>query len=151
MKFPTLLALLSAACLGALNPVWASAAPASASEWIADGTKLLEQGKLAPAQKAFEAATKADPRSVDAYMKLAGTQIAQNNFTAAIGIYQKTIGLDPNNAKAFIGLGIAYLHSGDKALTRAAFEEAMRIEPKRRAQLDPILTQLDENEKTFRK
>jgi Flp pilus assembly protein TadD len=80
-------------------------------------------------------------------MKLAGVYIAQNNFTAATRTYQQVIGLDPTNAKAFIGLGIAYLHSGDKALTRAALEEALRLEPQRKEQLTPILSQLDESAK----
>jgi Tfp pilus assembly protein PilF len=128
----------------ALGGSWA-ATPDKAESLLASGTRLLEQGKLEPAQKAYEAAVKADPRSVDAKMKLAGVYIAQNNFTAATRTYQQVIGLDPTNAKAFIGLGIAYLHSGDKALTRAALEEALRLEPQRKVQLAPILSQLDES------
>jgi Tfp pilus assembly protein PilF len=134
-------ASLVALCVLGLS---ASATPVGAAEWIADGVRLLEQGRLEPAQKAFEAATRADPRSVDAYTKLAGVHIALNDFNAAIRVYQQAIGLDPNNAKAFIGLGIAYLHSGDKSLTRAALEEALRIDPGRREQLAPILAMLDE-------
>lgn len=141
MKRLTRLSLVALFCALSLNAV---AAPNGAAELIANGTRLLEQGKLEPAQKAFEAAVKADPRSVDANMKLAGVNIAQNNFGAAIGIYKQVIGLDPNNAKAFIGLGIAYLHSGDKSLTRAALQEALRIEPKRKDQLAPVMAMLDE-------
>jgi Tfp pilus assembly protein PilF len=134
------------AAILAMGGSWA-ATPESAESLLASGTRLLEQGKLEPAQKAYEAAVKADPRSVDAKMKLAGVYIAQNNFTAATRTYQQVIGLDPTNAKAFIGLGIAYLHSGDKALTRAALEEALRLEPQRKEQLTPILSQLDESAK----
>jgi len=112
------------------------------AEQLANGTRLLEQGKLEPARKAFEAAASADPRSVDALMKLAGVNLAQNHFSAAITLYKRAIGLDPNNAKAFIGLGIAYLHSGDKTLTRAALEEALRLEPRRKEQLAPIIASL---------
>ena len=128
-------------CVLSLNTT--AVASNSAAELIADGTRLLEQGKLEPARAAFEAAAKADPRSVAAYMKLGGVNIAQNNFSAAIAIYKQAIGLDPNNAKAFIGLGIAYLHSGDKFLTRAALEEAMRLEPGRKPQLAPIIATLN--------
>lgn len=133
--------------LGVVSASAWAARPSGSAELVASGTKLLEQGKLAPAQKAYEAAIKADPRSVDAHMKLAGVQIAQNNFTAAIMTYKETIGLDPTNAKAFIGLGIAYLHGGDKELTRAALAEALRLEPQRKSQLAPILAMLDEAEK----
>ena len=128
-------------CVLSLNAT--AVASNSAVELIADGTRLLEQGKLEPARTAFEAAAKADPRSVAAYMKLGGVNIAQNNFSAAIAIYKHAIGLDPNNAKAFIGLGIAYLHSGDKSLTRAALEEAIRLEPARNTLLAPIIAKLN--------
>lgn len=126
----------------------ATAAPAEAVERIAEGRQLLEKGQLPPARAAFEAATRADPRSVDAHLRLAGVHIAMNDFVAAIDVYKQAIGLDPHNAKAFIGLGIAYLHSGDKSLTRAALQEALRIEPGRSAQLAPILAQLDESLKS---
>ncbi len=128
-------------CVLSLNA--AAAASGGAAELIAKGTRLLEQGKLEPARAALEAAAKADPRSVEAYLKLAGVNIAQNNFSAAIAIYKHAIGLDPNNAKAFIGLGIAYLHSGDKSLTRAALEEAIRLETGRTTQLAPIIATLN--------
>ncbi len=140
---PGLFPLLALFCTLGLQPALA-ATPDNATELIARGTLLLQQGKLEPAQQAFVAALKADPRSVDAHMRLAGVNIAQNNFTAAIALYQQAIALDPNNAKAFIGMGIAYLHGGEKSLTHAAFEEAMRLEPGRRAQLVPILAKIDE-------
>jgi Tfp pilus assembly protein PilF len=147
MKNPTkyLCALGLAASL-VMSGSWA-ATTGNAESLMASGTKLLEQGKLEPAQKAYESAVKADPRSVEARMKLAGVFVAQNNFTAATRTYQQVIGLDPTNAKAFIGLGISYLHSGDKDLTRAALEEAIRLEPRRKEQLEPILSMLDESAK----
>lgn len=146
MKRPTypLPVLICVFSLSFLSPVWASTPPPSATDLIANGTRLLEQGKLEPAQQAFAAAVKADPRSVDAHMKLAGVNLVQNNFTAAIALYKQAIALNPNNARAFIGMGIAYLHSGDKSMSRALFEEALRLEPKRREQLAPILAKLDE-------
>lgn len=138
--------LFFSACLAGslcLGTAWAES-PSGSAELISKADKLLEQGKLESAQKGYETAIKADPRSVDAHMKLAGVQIAQNNFGAAIMTYKDTIGLDPTNSKAFIGLGIAYLHSGDKSLTRAALQEALRLEPSRKAQLAPIMAMLDE-------
>jgi len=76
-------------------------------------------------------------------MRLAGAFVAQGNFSSAIGVYQQAIGLDPNNAKAFIGLGIAYLHGGNKPLARAALQEAIRLEPGRETQLAPVIAALD--------
>jgi|WetSurMetagenome_2_1015567.scaffolds.fasta_scaffold23779_7 Tfp pilus assembly protein PilF len=143
VQFLYAMGLAASLAMGAAS----AAKSGNAESLLASGTQLLQQGKLEPAQKAYEAAVKADPRSVDAKMKLAGVYIAQNNFTAATRTYQQVIGLDPTNAKAFIGLGIAYLHSGDKALTRAALEEALRLEPQRKEQLTPILSMLDESAK----
>ncbi len=76
-------------------------------------------------------------------MRLAGLLLSRNNYSASTKEYQRLIGLDPKNAKAWIGLGIAYLHSGDKSMTRAAWEEAMRLEPARQQQLAPLLARLD--------
>ena len=139
--------LLFAACMATAMQAGSALAmqPSGSAELIAKGDRLAAEGKLEPAQKAYETALKADPRSIDAYMKVAGTQLARNDFTAAIESYKNVIGLDPTNAKAFIGLGIAYMHSGDKSLTKAALEEALRLEPQRKAQLAPIMSMLDES------
>jgi Tfp pilus assembly protein PilF len=140
---PPIRLLLVMVCALSLNTAVA-AVPADATALLARGERLLQQGKLEPARKALEGAVKADPRSLDACMKLAGVNIALNNFSAAIPLYKQAIALNPNNARAFIGMGIAYLHSGDKSMSRALFEEAIRIEPRRKQQLEPILAQLQE-------
>ena len=51
--------------------------------------------------------------------------------------------MDPNNADAFVGMAVAYLHSGDYALARAALEEARRLAPEKGAQIDQVLAYLD--------
>jgi hypothetical protein len=38
-----------------------------------------------------------------------------------------------------MGLGLAYLHAGQRELSRAAFEEAVRVEPGRKEQLARLL------------
>lgn len=80
-------------------------------------------------------------------MKLAGLLLSRNDFSASMKEYQRVIGLDSRNAKAWIGLGIAYLHSGDKSLARAVWEEALRLEPARKEQLAPLIAQLDSQER----
>jgi hypothetical protein len=42
------------------------------------------------------------------------------------GMSKEAIALDANNANAFVGMAIAYLHSGRHPLARAALEEAKR-------------------------
>jgi Tfp pilus assembly protein PilF len=113
------------------------------SSLLAQGYQQWSAGHLDQAQHTYEQAIKADPRSVEAHMKLAGLYITRKDYAASTKQYQRAISLDPKNAKAWIGLGIAYLHSGDKTLTRAAWEEAMRLEPARKQQLAPLLAKLD--------
>ena len=100
-------------------------------------------GHLDQAQHTYEQAIKADPRSIEAHMKLAGLYMTRKDYAAGTTQYQRAIGLDPKNAKAWMGLGIAYLHGGDKSMTRAAWEEALRLEPARKQQLAPLLAKLD--------
>jgi tetratricopeptide (TPR) repeat protein len=116
----------------------------AAGAWAADGylitqgAKQWEQGRLDEARQSFEQAVAADPRSIETRMKLGGLQLASRSYTAAIQTYQQVLGLDGNNAKAWIGMGFAYLHSGQQELSRAAFAEAIRVEPGRKAQLAPL-------------
>jgi tetratricopeptide (TPR) repeat protein len=113
----------------------AAGAWAADSSLVAEGAGQWEAGRLVEAQKSFEQAIVADPRSIEARMKLGGLQLANRNYAAAIQTYQKTLSLDGNNAKAWMGLGFAYLHSGQPELSRAAFAEAIRVDPSRRDQL----------------
>jgi Tfp pilus assembly protein PilF len=110
---------------------------------LAKGYQQWSVGQLDQAQQTYAQAVKADPRSVEAHMKLAGLYITRKDYGASTQEYHRAISLQPDNAKAWIGLGIAYLHSGDKSLTRAAWEQAMRLEPARKQQLAPLLARLD--------
>ena len=109
---------------------------------IAQGDQQWAASNLDDAQKIFERAVNADPRSVEAHMKLGGLQLSRNDFSGSIQTYQHVIGLDPKNVRAWMGLGISYMHTGKNELSRAAFDEAVRIEPARKAQLDPVMAKL---------
>lgn len=115
----------------------------STASLLAQGYQQWSSGHLDQAQHTYERAIKADPRSVEPRMKLAGLYMTRKDYSAATTQYQRAIGLDPKNAKAWMGLGIAYLHNGDKSMTRAAWEEALRLEPARKQQLAPLLAKLD--------
>jgi len=130
---------LAAALFG--QGAWAvdAAKPADAT-LIAQGSKHWEEDRLEDARKSFEKAVAANPGSKDAHMKLAGLQLSSRNYAAAIQAYQRTISLDGKNAKAWIGLGMAYLHDGQSELSRAAFEEAVRVDPSRKTQLAQLMT-----------
>jgi cytochrome c-type biogenesis protein CcmH/NrfG len=89
-----------------------------------------------------QAALAAGPPSVDMELKLAGQQLSNNDFAACIPSYQHIIGLDPGSVRAWLGLGFAYLHTGKNSLSMAAFAEAMRLDPSKKAALQPLLAKL---------
>jgi Flp pilus assembly protein TadD len=124
--------------VSSLLPATADAAP-SGIELLAQGDRLWEQGKVEEARKSFELAVSTNPGSVDARLKLGGMLLSNKDYSAAIQTYQQTISLDGNNAKAWMGLGFAYLHTGRQELSRAAFGEAVRSDPKRKPQLARLM------------
>ncbi len=107
------------------------------------GDKFWLAGDLLQAQQHFEQATQQYPENAAAHSKLAGFWLVQNAYQNSIKHYQQAISLyqetAPERAKAFIGLGLAYLHSERSKLAIASFEEALRLEPQRQAQLSPLL------------
>lgn len=133
--------LLGCAALITGFVIW-SAQGAAPNTLIALGDQQWAAGQLELAQKTFEHAVKAEPRSVNAHMKLAGLQLSRQEFKACIETYQRAIGLDANNARAWLGLGFAYLHTGQNDLSLAALDEAIRIDPGNQEKLAPVLAKL---------
>jgi len=121
--------------------IWSAQATAPNS-LLAQGEQQWAAGQLDQAQKSFEQAVQADPKSVSAHMKLAGLQLSRQEFKACIDTYQRTIALDANNALAWLGLGFAYLHTGQNGLSMAAFNEAIRADPRNQEKLAPMLAKL---------
>ena len=107
---------------------------------IEQGDRLWAESRIDDARGKFEQAVADAPQSAEARMKLAGLQLASGHYAEAKQGYQTAISLSGRNAKAWIGLGLAYLHAGDKELARAAFDEAIQIEPARRTQLAALIT-----------
>lgn len=126
--------------------LWSAQAPVR-PDLLAQGEQQWAAGQLDQAQTTFEQAVKENPTSVSAHMKLAGLQLSRQQFTACIATYQRAIGLDANNARAWLGLGFAYLHTGQDALALAAFNEAVRVDPRNQEKLAPVLTKLTANAK----
>ena len=117
----------------------AAAAAVSSAESLAHGDRLWAQGKLSDARAMFEQAANDPVNPLPGLMKLGGLLLSNQDFAAAIATYKKVIGLDGNNVRAWMGLGMAYLHTQQKELSRAAFGEAVRIEPSRRPQLAGLI------------
>ena len=138
MKLPALLAslVLAAATAAAGEP---------AANLIAEADSYWAAGRLDQAQQSFEAAAAAEPRSAVALLRLAGFQLARQQTSASIATYQRVVGLDANNVKAWLGLGLAYLHGGDKPLARACLEQAVQLDPRQKEALAEVLANLEGN------
>ena len=76
-------------------------------------------------------------------MKLAGLYIARQEYRVGVETFQKAIGIQPDNANAFIGMAIGYLHMGDTGLAYAALEEAVRIDPDSRERVAPLMAHIE--------
>ncbi len=133
------LALLSALVLGTAS---LATSAQTAAELMAGGDQEWAAGKLDQAEDYFKRAVAADPGSVPANMKLAGLQLSRQQFAAGIASYQRTIGLDAGNDKAWLGLGFCYLHTGKNELALAAFNRAISIAPSRQQALQPLIDKL---------
>jgi Tfp pilus assembly protein PilF len=121
----------------------ATATTTTATASIEQGDRLWAANKLEEAQLRFQEAVKSDPNSVDAKMKLAGIQITLLNYSGAIMTYRDALTIDSKNARAWMGMGMCYLHSGSREMARGAFEEALRADPSRKQQIEPVLAELD--------
>lgn len=131
--------MLSLALLGA-NAAQATATVAAAL--VTQGEQQWKAGQMMDAQKSFQAALAAEPRSMDIQLKLAGLQLSNNDFAACIPAYQNAISMDASSVRAWLGLGFAYLHTGKNSLSMAAFNEAIRLDPSKKAALQPMLVKL---------
>ena len=107
------------------------------------GEALLKEGKLPEALSALQEAVAADPQSSLAYQRLGGAQLMSQDYASSIQSFQRAIGLDARNAEAFVGMGMAYLHTGRLGLARAALEEAKRIEPAKQIRIDEVIAWID--------
>jgi len=107
------------------------------------GEALLSQGKLPEALETLQEAVAAEPTSSRAFLRLGGAQLMSQDYAGSINSFQSAISLDGNNAEAFVGMGMAYIHSGRLGPARAALEEAKRIDPAKQAKIDEVIAWID--------
>jgi len=60
---------------------------------------------------------------------LGNAYAGKGDYTKAIGIFQRLIKKDPNNARYYINMGITYDRLGDKAKANEAYQKARQIDP----------------------
>lgn len=123
-----------------------SAWSADASVLIAEGEQHLKTGEIDEGLALFRKALEQEPSSSLAYTRIGGAQLLKQEYGPAIDSFRRAIMLDADNADAFVGMAMAYLHSGDYALARASLEEAKRIDPSKQAAIDDVTAYLDQRE-----
>ena len=110
---------------------------------VEEGNRLWQQGQLDRAFARYEAAGKADPESVDARMKSAGVLYAKQAYREGVQRFQQAISIDPQNANAYIGMAIGYLHMGQDGPAYAALEEAVRLDPGKYDRVQPLMARIE--------
>lgn len=136
--------------VGGILIVWALTIPTLCRGASSEAQALLEQGDgqsqsgdLDAAFSSYQRAVESDPQSVDAHLKLAGLQLVRRDYKGSINSFQTVIRLAPDNANAFVGLGIAYLHLGSYSRARAALQEALKRDPSKQADIQNVLDWID--------
>lgn len=120
--------------------------PGSAPVSLSSAMEAWAAGDLTRARRGLDALVAQEPDNLEARMRLAGLHLSQGRYREGIGHYQEAIGLDPGNDRAFIGLGLAYLHAGQTGPAHAALEEAVRINPARFKELEPLMQKLADSQ-----
>jgi len=141
--------VLSLSLLGIGAPVLAVEAvpPTEADTLITRAEQHLRRGEHAPGIALLEQAVGLAPGSYRARLRLAGGHLLARHYRQSIDEFQAAVSMlppnDPQRSKGFAGLGIAYLHTGRYGAARAALQEAARLDPSKRPDLDPVLAFLD--------
>jgi len=113
---------------------------------INQGESSLKAGDTDAGLALFRQAAEQDPKSALAQTRIGGALLLKQEYGPAIQAFRQAIKLESANAEAFIGMAMAYLHSGDYALARASLEEAKRIDPAKQGEIDKVITYIDRRE-----
>jgi tetratricopeptide (TPR) repeat protein len=101
-------------------------------------------GKLDDALSTLQQAVNKDPTSSLARSRLGGIRVLRQEYSAGIKDFQQAIMLDQNNSTAFVGMAVAYLHMSQYSLARAALDEAGKIDPAKKPEIDKVLAWIEQ-------
>ncbi len=102
---------------------------ATSDDYVSKGDLLWQQKKFADAELQFKKAIALTPDSSQAHARLAGLYLIQNKTSEAINEYQNAIMEDPQNARLFIGIAIAYLHGQQYEMAQVMVARALELQP----------------------
>jgi tetratricopeptide (TPR) repeat protein len=103
--------------------------------WTELGTSLFNDSKYEDAEQAYTKALALKPDFMPALMNLGKLYLAQKKFDKSAAVFYRSVMADPRSADAFHYLGEAFLQTkeGNKAVI--ALNEALRLEPVKKAEI----------------
>lgn len=104
-------------------------------------------GKLDDALSTLQQAVSKDPTSSLAHSRLGGIRVLRQEHSESIKDFQQAIMLDQNNSSAFVGMAVAYLHTSRYSMARAALDEAAKIDPAKKPEIDKVLAWIEQRTK----
>ncbi len=115
------------------------------SALIEQAETQLERGETQAAIATLNDAIAANPSSSLAHTRLGGAYLLSQDYGTAIEQFQQAISSDNQNAGAFIGLGMAYLHLKQAGPAKAALTEAKRLDPSQSTDIDALLARIEQS------
>lgn len=97
--------------------------------YISEANELVEEGKLAQAVDAYQAALQANPSDAATYLTLARIQVFLGRYTDAQTSAENALLLNPNNATGHAVRGWALGAQGDFLAAEASLNRALEIDP----------------------
>ncbi len=130
-------------CAGLIAPATALRAD-TPDELIVRGETQMQAQDIAGAIATLTRAIEMAPESSLAHTRLGGAYLLDQQYDAAIVQFQQAISADGNNANAFVGMAVAYLHSDRVELAKAALLEAKRVDPSKAASINETLELIEQ-------
>ncbi len=119
--------LLLALCLGLVPSTQARAEDLQTLLQRADAA--WKAGDFATAESAYQKAIQAEGDSARAHARLGSFYLLRDRPHEAIGEYQAAILRDPENARLFVAIAVAYLHERAYDKAHAMLQRALELEP----------------------
>lgn len=116
-------------------------------QYLTEGEKAMAAGKFDRALEVFKQAEETGLEAETVQHKLASAYLLKADYRNGVVHFQKLAGLNPENAKAFIGLALCYLHLGQYGLAEAALKEAQQLPNNSQQDIDKLLGWIESRKK----
>jgi len=137
-RLTVLLGLILALTLG-----WTNLSLAQVQSALDEGQQKAAAGDIKGALELYDGLTRSHPESFEAFARLGGMQLLDQRYADAVKSFQRAIILGDQQARPFIGMGMAYMHMGQFGPARAAFVEAKSRAAVNAADIDGIIAWID--------